>query len=76
MAISNTQTSPVNNNIITENTQKARLMSASEEAPTRRNSSSSSRIDSKTCIDDRTKDKLAKPKSSGPTARSTYIDVD
>ena len=76
MTNNNTQTSPDNNNIIIENTQDARLMFTNEEASRRLKPNSSPGTDSKTCIDDSTKDKLAKPNSSGAITRSTYMPVD
>jgi hypothetical protein len=72
----NTQTAPNSSNIMTENTENARLITASEETFTWFKPNPSSGIESNTCIDDSTKDKLAKKNRGGAIARSTYIPVD
>lgn len=53
----NTPTATVSNNIIIENTKNARRIAVSEEASMRLNPSLSSGTASKTCIDDKTKER-------------------
>lgn len=61
---------------MTENIQNARLIAASEEAYMLLKPKPSSRIKTKTCIADNTKNKLIKPNKNSAIARSTYMPVD
>jgi hypothetical protein len=76
MMNNNIQTEPNSINIMTEKTQNARLITTSEEAFTWFKPNPSSGTESNTCIDDSTKDKLAKTNKSGAIARSKYMPVD
>ena len=76
MMSNRTQIIPEVRSTIMEKTQKARLMFSKEALSTLSNPSPSIGTASITCMHDRTKDKLAKPNSNGPSARSVYMLMD